>query len=174
MVALADLETVAVRALRATSSSLGSIRLANPQAVIEKLAEEATSLWSALDINGTPYGCGESLMGAFQFVEQLYDSKGRKMKQIAESCQGKVRARGEGSGYLEHGGYEARMPLTLYLSCPPENFEEGRREVRRHLDDLQKKFFKFCSNHGRLPKCDKLYKETIRDPMSSSGWTECE
>eukprot|EP00971_Amphidinium_carterae_P212995 4227450-Amphidinium_carterae.1 len=54
----------------------------------------------------------------FCLVKRILGKGGNNMRNIADTCNAKVRLRGIGSGFLEGAeGKEANMPLQLNVSC---------------------------------------------------------
>lgn len=70
-----------------------------------------------------------SVAEAQKLVPRLIGKSGRNMKTIAGMCNGKVRIRGRGSGYLEGSKMrEADVPLQVVLSCAAaEDLRLGRQ-----------------------------------------------
>jgi len=90
----------------------------------------------------------------FELVPKLIGFKGKNMKLISNSCQAKLRIRGQGSKYKDfrgaNGMMEATMPLQLCVSCPTQaQLDEASNMVRSLLDHHAQKFIKHCQDHGR-------------------------
>jgi len=82
-------------------------------------------------------------------MKKLIGPKGQHMKTIAMRTGAKLRVRGRGSGFLEHGGVgakrEADEPLMLCISCPhPQGFADSKARVEQLLSQVQQEYIQHC------------------------------
>mmetsp|Transcript_48812 Transcript_48812/g.129372 ORF Transcript_48812/g.129372 Transcript_48812/m.129372 type:complete len:402 (-) Transcript_48812:207-1412(-) len=93
----------------------------------------------------------------FELVPRLIGRGGAHMRAVAEACQGKVRIRGRGSGYMEQqkGGKppaEAGVPLQIVVSCTEKgHLEEGKRRLQTLLQNLSLHFDRYRKMRGAEP-----------------------
>lgn len=93
----------------------------------------------------------------FELVPRLIGRGGAHMRAVAEACQGKVRIRGRGSGYMEQqkGGRppaEAGVPLQIVVSCTERfHLEEGKRRLQALLQNLSLHFDRYRKMRGAEP-----------------------
>jgi len=93
----------------------------------------------------------------FELVPRLIGRGGAHMRAVAEACQGKVRIRGRGSGYMEQqkGGKppaEAGVPLQIVVSCTERrHLEEGKRRLQTLLQSLSLHFDRYRKMRGTDP-----------------------
>ncbi|CAE8715086.1 unnamed protein product, partial [Polarella glacialis] len=75
------------------------------------------------------------------------------VKRIAKGCNGKLRLRGRGSGYLgRHGKEEEQFSLRISLSCSSEeDYLIGNRMVTELLTRSSEQFTKLCIERGWEP-----------------------
>jgi len=87
----------------------------------------------------------------FGVMKKLIGPKGQNMKTIAMRTGAKLRVRGRGSGFLEHGGAgskrEADEPLMLCISCPhPQGFADSKARVEQLLRQVQHEYIQYCKD----------------------------
>jgi len=89
----------------------------------------------------------------FSFVSYFIGKEGRNVKQIYSACNGKLRLRGEGSGYLEPSTRrEAPIALQIQLSCLSwDDYVLGRVLVLELLGEAQKELAALCLKHRMKP-----------------------
>mmetsp|Transcript_100082 Transcript_100082/g.180552 ORF Transcript_100082/g.180552 Transcript_100082/m.180552 type:complete len:246 (-) Transcript_100082:159-896(-) len=95
----------------------------------------------------------EEQLREFNFVSRFIGGSGCNVKRIAKGCNGKLRLRGRGSGYLgRHGKEEEQFSLRISLSCSSEeDYLIGNRMVTELLTRSSEQFTKLCIERGWEP-----------------------